>query len=86
MLREEKISKQEGGHLPSNLMKYMDNCIYKAYITNESAKSQMSMDLFCAHSKQLGNLALSAGKKRGPRTRSQVRLIKQSTYLPAILT
>lgn len=39
-------------------MEYMDSCIYKAYITNESAKNQVSMDLFCDQSKQLGNLAL----------------------------
>lgn len=84
MLREVKISKQEGAHLPSNLIEYMDNCIYKAYITNESAKSQMSIDLFCALSKQLGILALSTIEKRGLGTRSQVRLLKQSTYFPAI--
>ena len=47
MMRKEKASKQGGGHLPSNLMEYMDSCIYKAYITSESAKSQVSMVLFC---------------------------------------
>lgn len=72
MLREEKVSKQVGGHLPINLTEYMDSCIYKAYIINESAKSQVSKDLFCAHSKQLGNLALSTGEKRIPRKRSEI--------------
>lgn len=72
MLREEKARKEGGGHLPRNLIEYMDRCIYKAYISSESAKSQVSMDLFCAHSKQLGNLAFSTGEKRGPKTRSEV--------------
>lgn len=49
MVRKEKVSNQGQGHLPSNLMENMDSCIYKAYITNESAKSQVSMDLFCTH-------------------------------------
>lgn len=47
MLREEKVSSQEGDHLPSYLMKYMDSCGYKAYITNESAKSQGTGSLQC---------------------------------------
>lgn len=51
------------GHLPSNQMECMDSCIYQAYISNESAKSQVSMDLFSAHSKQLENLALLLGRR-----------------------
>lgn len=43
--------------------KRMDSCIYQAYISNESAKSQVSMDLFSAHSKQLENLALLLGRR-----------------------
>ena len=38
--------------------------VFKAYITNESAERQVSMDSFCAHSKLLGNLAVPAGEKR----------------------
>ena len=49
------------GHLPSNQMEWMGSCIYQAYISSESAKTQVSMDLFSAHSKQLENLALSTG-------------------------
>ena len=55
-----KDQKTRRGHLPSNQMECMDSCIYTAYyISSESAKSQVSMDLFSAHSKQLENLALS---------------------------
>lgn len=71
MVREENVSNQGQGHLPSKLTEYMGSCIYTAYITNESAKCQVSMGLFCAHYRQLGNLALSAGEKWGPRSRSE---------------
>lgn len=38
--------------------------VFKAYITNESAERQVSMDSLCAHSKLLGNLAVPAGERR----------------------
>lgn len=47
MLRQEKVSSQEGDYLPSVLMEYMDSGGYKAYITNESAKSQGTGSLPC---------------------------------------
>ena len=58
-----KDQKRRRGHLPSNQRECMDSCIYQAYISNESAKSQVSMDLFFAHSKRLENLALLLGRR-----------------------
>lgn len=46
--------------------------VLKAYISNESAERQVSVDSFCAHSTLLGNLAVPTGERRGPRTISEL--------------
>lgn len=40
-------SESRQGRLAGILHEYSDECIYKAYITSESAESQVSMDLLC---------------------------------------